>query len=75
MSNLVHIFVRPAGVPAWLRRAQAWVARRRALREHRKAMGWLLVHADRRLLQDIGVDRATVIGDYMDPARRFDRGR
>lgn len=44
-----------AGLRAWQRR-----------REHRRAMAQLLM-AEPRLLKDIGLDRATVIGQYDNP--------
>jgi len=44
-----------AGLRAWRQR-----------REHRRAMAQLLT-AEPRLLKDIGLDRATVIGQYDNP--------
>lgn len=46
----------------------------RAAREHRQAMAYLLTQ-ENRLLQDIGVDRATVLGLYLAPwqAQREER--
>lgn len=47
------------------RLAQLW-HRYQAAREQRQAMAYLLTQ-DNRILHDIGVDRATVLGHYLAP--------
>ncbi|MCW0181122.1 hypothetical protein [Zavarzinia sp.] len=72
MTNHIHIMAGTAesrGVNLWSRIA-AGFRHYRERREHRRAMAFLL-SAEPRLLKDIGLDRATVTGHYMDPGAAF----
>ncbi|PWR24454.1 hypothetical protein [Zavarzinia aquatilis] len=72
MVNIAHNNACCAEIPpvGLLARVGAAIARYRARAAHRRAMAGLLV-ADPRLLKDIGLDRATVTGHYMDPEAAF----
>ncbi|MFA5119727.1 hypothetical protein [Zavarzinia sp.] len=69
MFNQVHSIARPTIIAALRRLGHglgAARARWQARRDHRRAMA-LLLGADQALLADIGLDRATVLGHYLDP--------
>lgn len=72
MVNIIHSDACCIEAPAsgLLARIGAAIGRYRARAAHRRAMAGLLT-ADPRLLKDIGLDRATVTGHYMDPDAAF----
>lgn len=72
MTNGIHMTVGKAEsrAPGLLDRVAAALRHYRERREHRRAMARLLTF-EPRLLKDIGLDRATVAGHYMDPGAAF----
>jgi uncharacterized protein YjiS (DUF1127 family) len=67
MVNQAHSFsALPCPRPSLGSRLIAGLRAWRLRREHRQAMAQLLT-AEPRLLKDIGLDRATVIGQYDNP--------